>query len=176
VMDRSWSSAYFEDPCQHTENGELVFSLPPDGMGGCYYQSGSAFDLTSDTLTVKVPVTPDPATSAWVYMSAFIKGPSDYKIEFVLGEGHLYLQEYHDQTKRVLADLSFVPSEHLFWRLRESAGQVFWETSADGQTFTTITKTPNPFPVTALDVELGFFNYDPLPAGAEARFDKLNIP
>src|SRR5205814_10629587 len=80
----------------------------------------------------------------------------------------LRLQKWVDMDKTILADLPFDPAEHLYWRLHESAGKVFWETSADGQTFTTKAMAEAPFPVTAFDLTLGFFNYGAAPTAFEA--------
>jgi hypothetical protein len=176
VTSFKWHRSYFDGACQHVENGELVFSVPPDMRGFCYYTSSSAFDLTADTLTVKVPVTPDPATSTNVLFAAYISGDINRKLEFGLSKGQLFFREYADQSTKVFGDLPFDPSQHLFWRLRESAGKVFWETSADGQTWKVGAETPASFPVTALDVTLGFENDEMRPDPIEVHFDNLNIP
>lgn len=176
VTSHMWHRSYFDGACQHVENGELVFSVPPDGRGVCYYTSSSAFDLTADALTVKVPVTPDPATNASVFFDAYISGDVDRKLEFGLSKGQLFFREYVDQSTKVFGDLPFDPAQHLFWRLREAAGQVFWETSADGKTWKVGAQTEAPFPITALDVSLGFESGDARPFPVEARFDNLNIP
>jgi hypothetical protein len=176
VMSQSWSLSSFDNECQHAEDGELVLSLPQDGMGGCYYVSANAFDLTDNTLTVKVPVTPSSAPGAYVFLGAFIDGNIERKLEFDLNNGTMVFRQKLDQTVKVINEVPFVPSEQLFWRLRESAGQVFWETSADGQTWKTQAEAPSPFPVTALNVLLGFENEGALPSGAVVRFDKLNLP
>lgn len=47
------------------------------------------------------------------------------------------------------------PAAEDWWRLRESGGLLFWETSGDGQTWNVKRQMPAPFPVDAVRVLIG---------------------
>ena len=40
-----------------------------------------------------------------------------------------------------VATLTYSPTQHLYWRVRESAGTIYWDTSADGTTWTNRAQT-----------------------------------
>jgi hypothetical protein len=176
VTADQWLRSYFDGACQHAENGELVFSVPPDERGACYYTGASAFDLTDDALSVKLPLPPSAEAFTSAFLSAYVNGEVERKIEVLLSHGQLLFREHVGESTKVFGDLPFDPIQHLYWRLRESAGQVFWETSPDGKTWKVGGQSPTPFPVTALDVTVGIEHFEPRPALTEVHFDSLNTP
>jgi hypothetical protein len=74
--------------------------------------------------------------------------------------------------------LTYDSVAHRWWRIAESGDTLTWDTSPDGQTWTTRrTKTKNPaLDLTDLTIYLsaGFFGTEPTPGAA--LFDNLNLP
>lgn len=72
---------------------------------------------------------------------------------------------------------AFVAARDIWWRLRESAGTIYWDTSPDAVTWTNLRSLANPFAVTALTCELQAGNYDTAVATpGQAVFSHFNLP
>lgn len=175
-LDHDWTRGYFDDACEHLESGELIFKVAQGTSGGCSYRSASAVDLTGDTLAVKVPLGPDPATDGEAVFEAYIESAVEQSIEFVLQGGQLSCLTRLDDSFQVVNDVPYDAAVHRFWRLREAAGQTFWETSADGQAWNAVAQMPTPFPLTALTVRLSGNSWNKEALPVEAHFDNVNMP
>jgi hypothetical protein len=71
--------------------------------------------------------------------------------------------------------LTYDPVAHRYWRIRESGGTVFWDTSADGATWTNQrNKTPGAIDLTAVQLQLAGQTFGTLTAGGTAVFDNVN--
>ena len=57
-------------------------------------------------------------------------------IKWLYQGGTLYAMASVGGTVSYVATLTYSPTSHLWWRIRESGGTVFWDTSADGVTWT----------------------------------------
>jgi hypothetical protein len=69
--------------------------------------------------------------------SAFIvKVNSSNRLQWWYEQGTLVAQVIVGGTTTTLASLTYSHTTHLWWRIREAGGTVFWETSADGTTWT----------------------------------------
>jgi hypothetical protein len=50
--------------------------------------------------------------------------------------------------------LTYSPTTHAWWRIHSAAGNVMWDTSADGLTWQNQWSVANPFPITAMTVNM----------------------
>ena len=90
-------------------------------------------------------------------------------------DGVLACRTFVDWAHTTPAALPYDADAHRWWRLREQAGQTYWEISADGVAWTTLLQLASPVPVSAVDVELGL-SCDNGCAPATAYFDNYNLP
>src|SRR5206468_4627856 len=72
------------------------------------------------------------------------------------GGGHLKAKYMLNGASFTAVDLTYVPTTHLWWRIREASGTVYWETSPDGVTWTqqASVATSSIFSLAQLNVEL----------------------
>jgi hypothetical protein len=67
---------------------------------------------------------------------------------------------------------AYNPTQHRWWRIRENAGTLYWEVSADGVGYTTFGQSNN---VTGLDsVALRVLAYGDAAAPSAAKLDNVN--
>jgi hypothetical protein len=76
---------------------------------------------------------------------------------------------------QLVGAIAFDPAQHAHWRMRESAGTFYFETSADGVGWTVRAQTASSLllPLDFLNLELGVFHENPGPNPGRARFDDL---
>ena len=72
---------------------------------------------------------------------------------------------------------AYDPSAHRWWRIRESGGTTYWDTSADGISWTNRASEVNPIVVTSLVAIIGSGTYASLVLNpATTIFDNFNLP
>jgi hypothetical protein len=98
--------------------------------------------------------------------------------EVVCDEGKMYYEHKSStNSATILASQLYDITQHLWWRLRESGGTLFYETSGDGVSFTTRASEPVSFPISAVRIHLGVSVYDSAAtAPGHVRFARLNLP
>lgn len=70
---------------------------------------------------------------------------------------------------------SYDSTIHRFWRIRESAGSFYWETSADGLSFYTHGFIANPIALYEVYIGINAGRWDPLADPGVARVDSFSI-
>lgn len=80
-------------------------------------------------------------------------------------------------TYTAVGNIPYNSTTHKWWRIRESGGTIFYDTSADGGTWTNRGSTTVPFSLIALKVTLnaGYFNTNLGSTTAAAIFDDVNL-
>jgi len=155
--------------------GELVVALPATtsattNYGG--YNSAWHYDVRGSRMYIEVLETTSAATNAQTDIQfVSIAGEA---LEIGVEAGRFYALTFDGTNQTVLAMIPYVPAQHRWWQLRESAGTVYFEYSADGTTYTQLAMTPTPAwaPITDLVIEAGSFQTENNPG--QARFDNLN--
>lgn len=79
-----------------------------------------------------------------------------------------------------VASASYSDTTHLYWRIREESGTTYWDTSADGSSFTnraSVSTATHGLTHTALYLAIGMREYDPSSGIQEATaiFDDFNV-
>ncbi|MFY0570197.1 vanadium-dependent haloperoxidase [Archangium lansingense] len=147
--------------------------IRPDGgianYAGC--KSTAAYDLTDSFfhLEVRQALLQSAPTSETAF---FARGPGTERILFSLGAGELSC----GLNGTTLAHEPYDPERHRWWRMRESAGVLHWEVSANGREWNTLVSEPAPFTPTSLIVELQAGCYQPTSSPGVAIFDCFNTP
>jgi hypothetical protein len=167
---RSWTNPY----CAYVEQGgQLRFNHSGEAWEGCGAVLAHGYDLTGDSITVEVPSISD-EDDFWTWLSL---GHSDgYYAEIEVYQGQIRSLYAINHNEFLMASVPYDPAVHRWWRMREQAGQMLWQTSPDGTIWSTAVQLPNPFPVTALDVELGVGCGSQCATPPSASFDNYNLP
>jgi len=112
--------------------GAVHFTPIPDaGMG---YSSRPAVNFHEDRLTTEM--TFNGVDSSQVSASMVLRRDEGNLLGFHYQSGMLYFQTYVGGSDTVGTPIPYDPVAHRWWQLREEAGTVYWETSADGLSWT----------------------------------------
>ncbi|HET7461177.1 MAG TPA: vanadium-dependent haloperoxidase [Longimicrobium sp.] len=138
------------------------------------YSSNAAYDLTSSEYKVRL-VRPLRTTAA---AEAYLAAGKDTSNTVVLGVegGELYCSRKVAGTVTEPARIPYDADAHLWLRLRERGGTLYYETSADGEAWTVQAAIANPFALTAVTVEISAGIWQNVPSPGVAIFDCLNLP
>jgi hypothetical protein len=175
VRGREWLRSYDSPNCTLTEvGGELAVKPPDNAVGYCAYGSSSSYDLTGSAMTMEVPSMVDTTTNAQVYFAVLAE---EGYLEFLQESGTLLFQKHMNGTTKVVGTVAYSPAAHRWWRFREQSNTTYWEYSADGVMWKVgAMESPNPIPVTAIDIALGAGTYQAIPAPGEVHYDNFNLP
>ncbi len=114
---------------------------------------------------------------------AILPTQSDFNntLSWVYEGGNLYAQYYVNGTRHQINGpngVTYNPSNHAWLRIRESAGTVYWETSANGTSWVIqdggSVATIALFPLTSIYVVLDAQTWAPMAAPGEAHYSHLN--
>lgn len=125
-----------------TEGGGFLHLTPNANSGATQLsiQSNNLYSLVGSSAYVQVAQVVN--SSAPVDNNfALVQDPSN-AVAWWFSGGTLSATRTSGGVKTTVSTLSYSPSSHVWWRIRESGGTVFWDTSADGQTWTTQGSTP----------------------------------
>ena len=153
--------------------GQLQFVHTGAAYTACSVILASAYDLTEDSAVVEVPTVTaaEPHSHAWLRLEE----DGDNRLEL---EAHDTAMRFNYEQLGSSFEVAAVPYDavaHRWWRIREHAGTVYWETSPDGLTWTTHVSLPDPIAVTALDVRLGIECTTACVSAPSASFDNYNL-
>lgn len=93
---------------------------------------------------------------------------------------NIYFQYRASSSSTTLASATYSDSTHLYWRLRESSGTTYWDTSADGSNWTnraSVSTATHGIDHTTLYLSPSMREYDPAASIVEdtAIFDDFNV-
>lgn len=176
VENRQWNRSWQDQPGMRAEEGgQFVLHYVPNAEAYGGLVSARAFDLTSSSLVVEMPVVP-PASLVGNFMID-LNGPGDNDVEMTIAEGNLEFGVEVNGMDQKLGSVLYSPDQHRWWRIREQANTLYWETAPDGKTWTSrLEISPLPVPVTMLDVEISGGTWTAQPTVGECRADNVNIP
>jgi len=110
------------------------------------------YDLTNGRASIQVITVPSSLTNADAELRLFID--SNNWLRWVYEAGTLYAQYMVGGVKTTPYSAAYSQSTQLYWRIRESAGNVIWETSSDGTTFTSRATVADPIAVNSLQAKI----------------------
>ncbi|HWN68637.1 MAG TPA: hypothetical protein VNM90_13460, partial [Haliangium sp.] len=106
-----------EDPASYIEGG---------------YETRRLYLLRGSRVFVEVPDYV-PVTDGGAQL--VLQTPGGPDVRFEVWGTELYLNYAYAGDRYTLAKLTYDPAAHRFWQVREEQGTLYWETSADGQTW-----------------------------------------
>ncbi|MGC4120235.1 MAG: hypothetical protein QM765_37765 [Myxococcales bacterium] len=153
--------------------GEAIVTLKANQNGSTYDFYGSTYwyDLTGSQVSLEVREVTNPATTA----ATFVKlGDNQAGLELTAVLGHLDCRSWESGTLTTLLSVTYDPIAHARWRLRESSGTVFFETSPDGATWTALTSLGTPAFVSSTWLSFGAGTDERVASPGRARFGPVN--
>ena len=177
-VDTNWTWETYAGPGTTVTqgNGQLVLKLPTNATTSHYVelQSQRMFDLRDSEMSVEVLSVPNPATSAQTSFIAYYDGNNNVRFQYE--QGMLYCATKKNGINSVKASIAYDPVQLRYWRMREQAGTVYWETSPDKMNWAIRSQTPS---ATAPPVDSVLYLLDAYVSGVqtsagEARYDNVN--
>lgn len=156
------------------EVNQRVEIRPPGNLpqyGG--YQSTARYDLTDSFIHVEVVQTLSGLQASETEFAAIVDGNN--KVFFIANGGLLACGARVAGSGGVFTTIPYDPESHRWWRLRECAGALHWEVSADGQGWVPVaSKRPTPISLTSvtLMIQAGTYDRDAYPG--LAIFESFN--
>ena len=158
--------------CSHAENaGAVRFTMTGAGPTSlCAYGSASAYDLRGSAVYIDIPA----ITTFYVPVRFFLRvidaSGRSAALAFV---GTNQLSESADGLAPQLT--AYASGTEGWWRLREAAGTLYWETSANGTLWVVKRQAPAPFPLDAVRVLIGCETNATMPGAIGIGVPRLNI-
>jgi hypothetical protein len=132
------------------------------------YRSRNAYDLTSSEVAVEVLAVGGEITALE------IRDFADRGAAIGVEGTSLLALTLDASTESTRAQVRYDATAHRHWRLREASGTLFWETSPDRTTWSTLHAQALPMPETYVHAYM--LAWGQIASASEARFDNLNTP
>ncbi len=169
-----WGGAYSSSATYAETGGQLEITLSSGGVNYAGYVSTDVYDLTESSIYVKVPTMCNTATTAEAIFTLHNSANTN-KVEIMQEQGTLYFRHVISGSATNLASVTYNGSTHLWWRISETGGTVYWDTSTDGSSWTNRYSESTPIDITALKVELSAGTYAVVASPGTVEFDNFNI-
>lgn len=150
-----------------------TLNLPVNSSYADIINSNATFDLTGSSVYVQIAQTPNQGNGTTeAYLQIVDAGATNR--EAMIWSGGRLIQRETVAGSDTETSLAFDPVNHAWWRIGESGGTIFWDTSPDGATWTNRRSKAVGITVTSLTVRLltGFYGTEPSPG--TAKFDNVN--
>jgi hypothetical protein len=151
--DPAWED-WEDDFCDIDESGggQLVVDVAAGADGDdCGYKATHAFDFTGSKASIEVVDLPTGA-EMWLHVS---DPDEENGVGFFVDDGTMFVVSLVDEDDTDLASLPFDGQAHRFLQLREAGGEVFWEVSADGQSWTEVHAAPVAIALNRMSLYIG---------------------
>ncbi|QQR90061.1 MAG: hypothetical protein IPJ88_18250 [Myxococcales bacterium] len=159
-------------------DGMLEIQLQASAASLTYagYISSTGYPLSNSSAYVEVIRMGGTTTSAQTYFNLTSAG--NIGVSLVQAGSQLRFRKINGSLQEVVSSTSYSGSTHRFWRIRESAGTVYTETSPDAALWTELgsVDTSEAFlnGITDIRIEMGAGTYQSVIDPGIAQFDNLN--
>lgn len=152
----------------------------PCTTGYAGYQTGAAYTLTGSSVYLQLPVVPalSTATTEAIACMMILSGTAGTRLGFVINAvGNLLRCKsetgYYDPAS---VDITYNATTHKWLRVSETGGNVLWDTSPDGTTWTNRRTLATPAWVTAAvdTLQLDLFCHRDAGTSDYAEYDQVN--
>jgi len=177
VIPWRWSQSFDNTGCTLGEDsGQAVIDLSSGSTTHCAFYTGATYDLRDDAVRVEVV---QMISTSMVEVRAYLRIwlDSENYLDLLQEDGVVSARTKIAGVWTTLASDTWSLTTHHFWRIREAAGTVYWETSPDGAAWTGQAEAPAPFDVSAIQIGLGGQALTaPTADPGHIRFDRYNLP
>lgn len=179
TMAALWTNGYVPTgSATRAETGGQLILTPPTSTAGTHnagYQSSAAYDLTGDQLSMNVGTMVSTSAGVTASLYLFYQADPTQWIRIAQLSGTLYFQKNIAGVTTSLATVTWNASTHKYWRMRESAGTIYFDTSSNSTSWTNRASTTvaSTFDVTDLLVRIDISCGNVASPGS-FRIDELN--
>lgn len=152
---------------------ELVLPDPADATADADISSVHLYNLTGSYAFMRVEDIPDLATNANAELRIYLDSDNWFRIVFEAGD--LYFQRRIGGSNTTIASVTYSSVTHLYWQIREDAGDIIWETSSDGSTWDEQATYTYAINITAMRVLIAATCYQAETAPGSFIIDDFNI-
>ncbi|HNP70622.1 MAG TPA: hypothetical protein PKK15_05925 [Kouleothrix sp.] len=134
---------------------QAVFTLPSSvaGSHAAYYESNANYDLTGDGAATQVGTMVATGVAATAFFQLILDA-NNY-LEMSQLSNAMRCIKVVGGVSTILFTATWSSTNHKYWRIRESSGTIYCETSANGTSWTNRASLATPFAVTDLTVRFG---------------------
>lgn len=143
---------------------------PNTNYGTC--ESVSTYDLTNSYFQLEVSQVLPFSGQTYIVVEA----PGKNALYLTADAGFLRAMWELASVHQDLAAIPYDPVLHRWWRVREDAGVLYWETSANGKQWNTLVSKAYSFDVTACSVWFTAREFGTKAQGGMAVFESFNTP
>jgi hypothetical protein len=134
-------------------------------------------DLTGSSVANQLVSAGNQALTNWEVFPIVIFNNADtsYALYFFVSNNNIVARYGTPSGTTNVATTAYNSTNHKYFRIRENKGTIYWDTSADGVTWTNFTSLANPFAITATRVGMQAGTYGANGSTTNATFDNFNI-
>jgi hypothetical protein len=132
--------------------------------------SVASYDLTGSYALMRIVSTSGTGTDNFLRL-----GSGANWLRIIKEDSILYFQQLVAGAQTNVASVTFNATTHACWRIRESAGTTYWETSQDGMTWNVNFSAANPIAVTSLPVVIAGVAYTTATSPGTFKFNNFNV-
>lgn len=172
-IDPRWNLLMTPTGCTVSENSDrLHFQMDGGGACRCEVATAQAYDLRGLATSIDIP----PITTFFPTMTSYMRitGAGGDSVEYGFNNDNLYISIVESGLE-TRADLIAYDSSIRYWRIREAAGQLFFESSINLSTWTVEMQETGPFSVANVQVSIGVSTAGPMPQGVGISVYSYNI-
>jgi hypothetical protein len=140
-------------------DGEIRISLPTGAAARSGVRSWATTDVRDARAGIEVTEVVDPASVVEAYFA--LVHDATNQVAIALSHGYLHFYRVEDGVNTP-GEAVYDPDQHRFWQIREQAGTLFYEASADGEAFATLATAPTPAFADSVRIEVGAVAYAPM--------------
>jgi hypothetical protein len=130
-----WINSWNDAGYSKSQTGKILTLTPSSvATGSCGIYSNNGYDFTGGAVYMKVDEVPNVATTC--YMSFIVSIDANNSFEMQASQGNLYFKKTVTGSVTDISNTAYSSSTHAWWRIRESSGTVYFDTSTDGSSWT----------------------------------------
>lgn len=158
-----------------TSNG-LVISVASGAANYSGFYSLEYYDLTASYSYAKVTNAGNQALNSLQAIPVFLQDSStNNRLVWYINQNKLYAQKFVSGVATdIRGDVTYNSSVHVYFKIREASGTVYWDYSTDGSSWTNYTSTATPITITALQVVAQAGAYSAEASSTSVTVDNVN--
>lgn len=135
-------------------NQRIQFAMPSSSTSSTYagIASNSTYDLTGSYAFLETVTLPSSSTNAGAILTLKVNGSNE--LRWIKEASTLYAQRTVGGTRTTVTSFAFNSSTHKWWRIRESGGTIYWDTSTNGGSWTNRGSWTNTLTITSIEVNV----------------------
>jgi hypothetical protein len=152
----AWGASFTLGSATKAETGgQAVFTLPSSTAGThqAFYRSAAAYDLTGDSFYINIGTMVATGVAASAFFDLF--ADANNALRWTQTSGTLKAQTIVAGVATDLYSVAWSAATYKYLRIRESGGNVLFDSSTNGTSWTNRASVAAPFAVTALFVQFG---------------------